>query len=177
MCLALSIMCISIACRILRFNPDRRTIDSILKSTSDADVQMKRTCLLEQGYAILIERTIVNKNTLDLRISDMHKILTVEYDKSDGERRECLGRGLHHQKQVLCSIHSANKDNTTDAHLIRKASSLQKFEMAENFCSDPLWEHGEVLYPDILVFHHHFCHTQLSVFCAYLISSNPTYSY
>ena len=119
----------------------RRTIDSILKSTSDADVQMKRTCLLEQGYAILIERTIVNKNTLDLRISDMHKILTVEYDKSDGERRECLGRGLHHQKQVLCSIHSANKDNTTDAHLIRKASSLQKFEMVENFCSDPLWEH------------------------------------
>jgi tetratricopeptide (TPR) repeat protein len=123
----------------------RRTIDSILKSTSDADVQIKRTCLLEQGYAILIERTIVNKNTLELRISDMHKILTVEYDKSDGERRECLGRGLHHQKQVLCSIHSGNKDNTTDAHLIRKASSLQKFEMAENFCSDPLphplWEH------------------------------------
>ena len=123
----------------------RRTIDSILKSTSDADVQIKRTCLLEQGYAILIERTIVNKNTLELRISDMHNILTVEYEKSDGERRECLGRGLHHQNQVLCSIHSANKDNTTDAQLIRKASSLQKFEMAENFCSDPLpdplWEH------------------------------------
>ena len=111
----------------------RRTIDNILKSTSDADVQIKRTCLLGQGYTIRIERTIVNKNTLDLRISDMHKILTVEYDKSDGERRECLGRGLHHQKQVLCIIHSANKDNTTDAHLIRKASSLQKLEMAENF--------------------------------------------
>jgi len=82
---------------------------------------------------------------LELRISDIHKILTVEYDKSDGERRECLGRGLHHQKQVLGSIHSANKDNTTDGHLIRKGSSLQKFEMAENFCSAPLpdslWEH------------------------------------
>jgi hypothetical protein len=39
----------------------------------------------------------------------------------------------------------ANKDNTTDAHLIRKGSSLQKFVMAENFCSapfpHPLWEH------------------------------------
>jgi tetratricopeptide (TPR) repeat protein len=75
----------------------------------------------------------------------MHKILTVEYDKSDGERRECLGRGLHYQAQVLGSIHNANKDNTTDAHLIRKGSSLHKFEMAEKMCSaplpDPLWEH------------------------------------
>ena len=123
----------------------RRTIDSILKSTSDADVQIKRTCLLEQGYAILIERTIVDENTLELRISDINKILTVEYEKSNGERRECLGRGLHHQKQVLASIHSTNKDNTTDAHLRRKDSSLQKFEMAENLCSDPLphplWAH------------------------------------
>ena len=123
----------------------RLTIDSILQSTSDADVQIKRTCLLEQGYAILIERTLVNENTLELRISDIHKILTVEYDKSDGERRECLGRGLHHQKQVLGSIHNANKDSTTDGHLIRKGSSLQKFQMAENFCSaplpHPLWEH------------------------------------
>jgi hypothetical protein len=100
----------------------RRTIDSILKSTSGADVQIKRTCLLEQGYAILIEPTIFNENAL-----------------------VCLGRELHHQKQVLGSIHSANKDNTTDAHLIRKGSSLQKFVMAENFCSapfpHPLWEH------------------------------------
>jgi tetratricopeptide (TPR) repeat protein len=126
-------------------NRCRLTIDSILKSTSDADVQIKRTCLLEQGYAILIERTLVNENTLELWISDIHKILTVEYDKSDGERRECLGRGLQHQKQVLGSIHNANKDNTTDGHLIRKGSSLQKFEMAENFCSaplpHPLWDH------------------------------------
>lgn len=123
----------------------RRTIDSILKSTSDVDIQIKRTCLLEQGYAILIERTIVNENTLELRISDIHKILTVEYDKSDGKRRECLSRGLHHQKQVLGSIHDANKDDTTDPHLIRKGSSLQKFEMAEKLCSaplpHPLWDH------------------------------------
>jgi hypothetical protein len=123
----------------------RCTIDNILKSRNDADVQIKRTCLLEQGYALQIEPTIVNENTLELRISDIHKILTVEYDKSDGERRECLGRGLHHQKQVLGSIHNANKDDTTDAHLIRKGSSLQKFEMAEKFCSaplpHPLWEH------------------------------------
>jgi len=123
----------------------RCTINSILKSTSDADVQIKRTCLLEQGYAIQIERTLFHENTLELRISDIHKILTVEYDNSDGERRECLGRGLHHQKQVLGSIHSANKDNTTDAHLIRKGSSLQKFEMAEKMCSaplpHPLWDH------------------------------------
>ena len=123
----------------------RRTIDNILKSTSDADVQIKRTCLLEQGYTILLERTIVNENTLVLKISDIHKILTAEYDKSDGERRECLGRGLLHQNQVLGSIHNANKDNTTDAHLIRKGSSLQKFEMAEKLSSaplpHPLWDH------------------------------------
>jgi hypothetical protein len=102
-------------------------------------------CLLEQGYAILIEQTIVNENTLVLKISNMRKILTAEYDKSDGERRESLGRGLLHQNQVLESIHNANKDNTTDAHLIRKCSSLQKFEMAEKFCSvplpHPLWDH------------------------------------
>jgi hypothetical protein len=36
---------------------------------------------------------------------------------------------------------------------------------------------GEVLYLDIHVFHHHFCHTQLSVFCVYLISTIPTYSH
>ena len=102
----------------------RRTIDSILKSTNDADVQIKRMCFLEQGYAILIEQTIVNENTLVLWISDIHNILTDEYHKSDGERREYLGRGLYHQKEVLGSIHNANKDNTTDAHL-----------------PDPLWDH------------------------------------
>ena len=85
----------------------RCTIDNILKSRNDADVQIKRTCLLERGYAIQIEPTIVNENTLELWITDIHKILTVEYAKSDGERRECLGRGLHHQKQVLGSIHNA----------------------------------------------------------------------
>jgi hypothetical protein len=72
-----------------------------------------------------------------LWISDIHKILTVEYDKSDGERRECLGRGLQHQKQVLGSIHNANKDNTTDGHpcsskhvlLIWTSASLVLFRM------------------------------------------------
>ena len=86
-------------CRITDADRCRRTIDNILKSTCDAHVQIKRMCLLEQGYAILIEQTIVNENTLVLKISNMRKILTAEYDKSDGERRECLGRGLHHQKR------------------------------------------------------------------------------
>jgi hypothetical protein len=53
-------------------------------STSDADVQIKRTCLLEQGYAILIERTLVNENTLELRISDIqqgnHGFLNISYN-------------------------------------------------------------------------------------------------
>jgi tetratricopeptide (TPR) repeat protein len=110
----------NLADRITDADDCRCTIDSILKRTSDADVQIKTTCLLEQGYAILIEPTIVNENTLEFL-------------------------GLHHQKQVLGSIHSANKDNTTDGHLIRKGSSLQKFVMAEKFCSapfpHPLWEH------------------------------------
>ena len=119
---------------LYRITDADRTIDSILKNTNDADVQIKRMCLLEQGYAIIIEQTIVNENTLVLWISDIHNILTDEYHKSDGERREYLGRGLYHQKQVLGSIHNANKDNTTDVHLIRKRSSLQKFEMAEKIC-------------------------------------------
>ena len=55
----------------------RRTIDSILQSTSDADVQIKRTCLLEQGYTILIEPTFVTENTLGLRISDIHKKIRI----------------------------------------------------------------------------------------------------
>jgi hypothetical protein len=69
------------------------------------------------------------------------------------ERRECLGRGLLHQNQVLGSIHNANKDNTTDAHLKRKGSSLQKFERAETFCSaplpHPLWDHYYVDLPSL----------------------------
>jgi hypothetical protein len=110
----------NLADRITDADDCRCTIDNILKSTSHADVEIKTTCLLEQGYAMLIEPTLIKENTL-----------------------EYLGRGLHYQKQVLVSIHSANKDNTTDDHLIRKG--LQKFEMAEIVCSaplpDPLWEH------------------------------------
>ena len=110
----------NLADRITDADDCRCTIDNILKSTSHADVEIKTTCLLEQGYAILIEPTLFKENTL-----------------------EYLGRGLHYQKQVLVSIHSANKDNTTDGHLIRKG--LQKFEMAEIVCSAPLpdllWEH------------------------------------
>ncbi|XP_052094200.1 uncharacterized protein LOC127730112 isoform X1 [Mytilus californianus] len=103
----------------------------ILSGTSKNDIRCKQICLLEQGYAIMIERTLINQSTVELRITDLHKILSTELERSQGRRKDCFERGLHHQIQVLRNVRIANEDETEDGDLVRKGSSLQKFKLAE----------------------------------------------
>jgi tetratricopeptide (TPR) repeat protein len=125
--------------RISDANRCRCTIDRILKSNRFDDIQNKRVCLFEQGYAILTERTLINENTVEMRISDLQNILKTEHDVSNiTKRRECLERALHHQVQVLRNVQNANKDETADGHLARKDSSLQKFKEAVSLSNNPL---------------------------------------
>ncbi|XP_052094185.1 uncharacterized protein LOC127730106 isoform X3 [Mytilus californianus] len=116
----------------------RKTIEHKLNGKTRNSLQNKRICLLEQGYAILIERTLINENTVEQRITDLHKMLNTEYERSEGNRRECLERSLHHQMQVLRNVQNANEDEKIDGHILRKGSSLQKFEMAEKLSTKPL---------------------------------------
>ena len=104
----------------------------ILSGSSKNDIRCKQICLLEQGYAIMTERTLINQSTVELRITDLHKILSTELERSQGRRKECFERGLHHQIQVLRNVRIANEDEIADRHLVRKGSSLQKFKLAES---------------------------------------------
>ncbi|XP_063423306.1 uncharacterized protein LOC134707475 [Mytilus trossulus] len=116
----------------------RKTIEHNLDGKTRNSLHNKRICLLEQGYAILIERTLINESTVELRITDLHKMLNTEYERSEGNRKECLERSLHHQMQVLRNVQNANEDEKVDGHILRKGSSLQKFEMAEKLSTKPL---------------------------------------
>ncbi|CAG2224788.1 unnamed protein product [Mytilus edulis] len=116
----------------------RKTIEHNLDGKNRNSLQNKRICLLEQGYAILIERTLINERTVQLRITDLHKMLNTEYERSEGKRRECLERSLHHQMQVLRNVQNANEDEKVDGHILRKGSSLQKFQMADELSTNPL---------------------------------------
>ncbi|XP_063423305.1 uncharacterized protein LOC134707474 isoform X2 [Mytilus trossulus] len=109
----------------------KQTIREIMSGTAKNDIHCQQICLLEQGYAILIERTLINQSTVELRIADLHKILSTELERSQGRRKECFDRGLHHQMQVLRNVRIANEDEVQDGHLVRKGSSLQKFKLAE----------------------------------------------
>ncbi|XP_052094178.1 uncharacterized protein LOC127730105 isoform X1 [Mytilus californianus] len=109
----------------------KQTICEIMSGTSKNDFHCKQICLLEQGYAILIERTLINQSTVELRIADLHKSLSTELERSQGRRKDCFDRGLHHQMQVLRNVRNANEDEVQDGHLVRKGSSLQKFKLAE----------------------------------------------
>ncbi|CAC5413988.1 unnamed protein product [Mytilus coruscus] len=109
----------------------KQKYQEILSGTSKNNIRCKQICLLEQGYAILIERTLINQSTVELRITDLHKILSTELERSQGRRKECFERGLHHQIQVLRNVRIANEDEIEDRHLVRKGSSLQKFKLAE----------------------------------------------
>ncbi|CAG2253733.1 CD282 [Mytilus edulis] len=110
----------------------KQKYQQILSGTSKNNIRCKQICLLEQGYAILIERTLINQSTVELRITDLHKILSTELERSQGRRKECFERGLHHQIQVLRNVRIANEDEIADRHLVRKGSSLQKFKLAES---------------------------------------------
>ncbi|XP_063420036.1 uncharacterized protein LOC134705203 [Mytilus trossulus] len=116
----------------------RKTIERNLNGKTLNSLQNQRMCLLEQGYAILIERTLINERTVELRITDLHKMLNTEYERSEGKRRECLERSLHHQMQVLRNVQNANEDEKVDGHILRKGSSLQKFQMADELSTNPL---------------------------------------
>ncbi|CAC5413990.1 CHRNN [Mytilus coruscus] len=109
----------------------KQKYQEILSGTSKNDIRCKQICLLEQGYAIVIERTLINQSTVELRITDIHKILSTELERSQGRRKDCFERGIHHQIQVLRIVRIANEDETEDGHLVRKGSSLQKFKLAE----------------------------------------------
>ncbi|XP_052094212.1 uncharacterized protein LOC127730118 [Mytilus californianus] len=109
----------------------KQKYQEILSGTSKNNIRCKQICLLEQGYAIMIERTLINQSTVELRITDLHKILSTELERSQGRRKECFERGLHHQIQVLRNVRIANEDEIEDRHLVRKGSSLQKFKLAE----------------------------------------------
>lgn len=48
-----------------RISDANRCRSTILKNNSSDDIQNKRVCLFEQGYAIVTERTLINENTVD----------------------------------------------------------------------------------------------------------------
>ena len=114
----------------------KRRYEKILSGKSEEDVQSKIKCLLEQGYAIRREKTVINELTLGSRLTELHKSLTKEFEHCSGERKQYIAKCLRTNKETLLCLQHTTRNTTVDSdgHLIRLESSLQKFEHATSLC-------------------------------------------
>ncbi|CAC5413989.1 unnamed protein product [Mytilus coruscus] len=58
-------------------------------------------------------------------------MLNTEYERSEGNRRECLERSLHHQMQVLRNVQNANDDERVDEVLKLKPMRIDEKNIQE----------------------------------------------
>ena len=116
----------------------------VLQGTSTEDIQSKSTCLLEQAFAIRLEKTLVNENAVCIKMSELHKTLVSEFCHSEEEKRKSLFNALRHSRQVINHLNAAKMYKTSDGHHTRYSSSIDKFENADKICSDisrhPAWQ-------------------------------------
>ena len=121
----------------------RNTYETICKGESRDNMLSKATCMLEQGFAIRIERTLVNEYILQAQITDFHQTLNTACENSDGKRKECLEKCLSYNEHTLITLQQANSYTPLDGHCIRMRSSLLKFKRAMKSCSlsdlHPAW--------------------------------------
>jgi hypothetical protein len=126
--------------RCLHRNEDaeqfKRRYENILSGESEGDVQSIIKCLLEQGYAISRENTLINELALGSRLTELHKSLTTEFKHCSGERKLYIAKCLRTNKETLLCLQHTTRNTMvgSDGHLIRLESSLQKFEHAKSFC-------------------------------------------
>lgn len=57
-----------------------------MTSNTTTNAKCKQTCWLEQGYVILMERTLIYQKAVEKRIADLTKILTTEKERSIGKK-------------------------------------------------------------------------------------------
>jgi hypothetical protein len=73
----------------------RKTVSDIQKGDNPDYMNSRFISLLEQPYAIRMERTLINENIVHLRVTDLQKNILKEFKHSNGARRKCLGRSLN----------------------------------------------------------------------------------
>jgi hypothetical protein len=122
----------------------RKTVSDILKGDNPDYMNSRFISLLEQAYAIRMERTLINENIVHVRVTDLQKIIWREFKHSNGARRKCLGRSLNCSKHMLRKFDDANKHITSKREqVIRSSLSVNKFETANELFPDhvlhPAW--------------------------------------
>ena len=114
----------------------RNMYETICKGESRNNMLSKATCMLEQGFALRIERTLVNEYILQAQMTDFHQTLNTACENSDGKRKESLEKCLRYNEQTLITLQQANSYTPfpKDGHCIRMRSSLLKFKRAMKLC-------------------------------------------
>jgi hypothetical protein len=69
----------------------RKTVSDIQKGDNPDYMNSRFISLLEQPYAIRMERTLINENIVHLRVTDLQKNILKEFKHSNGARRKFLG--------------------------------------------------------------------------------------
>ncbi|XP_052077196.1 uncharacterized protein LOC127715218 isoform X1 [Mytilus californianus] len=113
----------------------RKHMAQILLSTQEEDVVNKAVCLLEQGYALVHDMSANIENIASSKLTDAHKLLQSEHQKSEHERRLVLQKCVFHNKQTISNLEQSIQCSRTNKYFLRKITALEQFEKAQVICS------------------------------------------
>ncbi|XP_052078059.1 uncharacterized protein LOC127715998 [Mytilus californianus] len=113
----------------------KQRMEKIINSTQEEDMVNKAVCLLEQGYALVHDMSANIENIASSKLTDAHKLLQAEHQRSEKERRLVLQKCVFHNKQTISNLEQSIQCSRTNEYFLRKITALQQFERAQIICS------------------------------------------
>ena len=104
--------------------------ERILNGSEESSQRSKSICLMEQGYAILHDISANVENIANSKLTDAHKMLQTEHNRSTDERRNLLGMCVFHNQKTINILEQSMNCYRINPYFIRKTNSIQNFETA-----------------------------------------------
>ena len=104
--------------------------ERILNGSEESSQRSKSICLMEQGYAILHDISANVENIANSKLTDAHKMLQTEHNRSTDERRNLLGMCVFHNQKTTNILEQSMNCYRINPYFIRKTNSIQNFETA-----------------------------------------------
>ncbi|CAC5379820.1 unnamed protein product [Mytilus coruscus] len=103
----------------------KQRVEKIINSTQEEDMVNKAVCLLEQGYALVHDMSANIENIASSKLTDAHKLLQAEHQRSEKERRLVLQKCVFHNKQTISNLEQSIQCSRTNEYFLRKITALQ----------------------------------------------------
>ena len=104
--------------------------ERILNGSEESSQRSKSICLMEQGYAILHDISANLEDIANSKLTDAHKMLQTEHNRSTDERRNMLEMCVFHNKKTINILEQSMNCYRINPLFIRKTDSIKNFETA-----------------------------------------------